>query len=60
MEEENISLSENSSYTLEQKIDELNYHTSVIQDTGLFLVAFLVVILVCYLFYKSIDNFISF
>lgn len=60
MNEENSVLLENTTYTLDQKIDELNYHTAVIQNASLFLVALIVVVLVCYLLYKSIDNFISF
>ena len=42
------------------RIDEIAYNTSVIANADLFLVALIVVILVCYILWKSLDNFISY
>ena len=44
----------------ENRIDEIAYNTSVVKNTGLFFVAFIVVIFVCFLLWKVLDNFISF
>lgn len=46
--------------TFDNRIDEIVYNTSVIANTDLFLVAFIVVIVVCYLLWKVLDNFISY
>ncbi len=42
------------------KVDMINYNLSVSTNAILFLVAFIVVLVVCFLLYKVIDNFISF
>ncbi len=42
------------------RIDEIAYNTSVIANSSLFLVALIVVILVCYILWKVLDNFISY
>ena len=44
----------------ENKIDEIAYNTSVIKNTGLFFVSIVVVVFVCFLLWKVLDNFISF
>ena len=44
----------------DNRIDEIVYNTSVIANTDLFLVAFIVVIVVCCLLWKVLDNFISY
>ncbi len=46
--------------TLESRIENIENNVSVISDASLFLVAFLVVCVVCFILYKAIDNFISF
>lgn len=46
--------------TIENRIDEIAYNTSVISNTCLFFVAFVVVVFVCFLLWKVLDNFISF
>ena len=42
------------------RIDEIAYNTSVIANSSLFLVALIVVILVCDILWKVLDNFISY
>lgn len=42
------------------KVDTISYNLSVSTNAILFLVAFIVVLVVCFILYKSIDNFISF
>lgn len=44
----------------ENRIDEIAYNTGVIMNSNLFIVAFIVVIVVCYILWKSLDNFISY
>lgn len=44
----------------ENKIDEIAYNTSVIKNTWLFFVTIVVVVFVCFLLWKVLDNFISF
>lgn len=46
--------------TLETRIEHIENNVSAISDASLFLVAFLVVCVVCFILYKAIDNFISF
>lgn len=58
--EENVLNETNNTIVFENKIDEVAYNTSVIANADLFLVAFIVVIVVCYLLWKSLDNFISY
>lgn len=55
--EENIT---SETITIENRIDEIAYNTSVISNTGLFFVSFVVVAFVCFLLWKVLDNFISF
>lgn len=42
------------------RIDEIAYNTGVIANSSLFLVALIVVILVFYILWKVLDNFISY
>lgn len=42
------------------RIDEIAQNTNTIMQADLFLVAFIVVVVVCYILWKSIDNFISY
>lgn len=58
MEENNV-ITETTTVS-ENKIDEIAYNTSVIATADLFIVAFIVVIVVCYILWKSLDNFISY
>lgn len=58
MEENNV-ITETTTVS-ENKIDEIAYNTSVIATSDLFIVAFIVVIVVCYILWKSLDNFISY
>ncbi len=51
---------ENNIIVSDNRIDEIVYNTSVIANADLFLVAFIVVIVVCYILWKSLDNFISY
>lgn len=51
---------ETNTIVANNRIDEIAYNTSVIMNSNLFIVAFIVVIVVCYLLWKAIDNFISF
>lgn len=58
MEENNV-ITETTTVS-ENKIVEIAYNTSVIATADLFIVAFIVVIVVCYILWKSLDNFISY
>lgn len=49
-----------STVVANNRIDEIAYNTSVIANSSLFLVALIVVILVCYILWKVLDNFISY
>lgn len=51
---------ENNSITLETRVENIEKNISSINDTSLFLVAFLVVLVVCFILYKAIDKFLSF
>ena len=51
---------ETNTVVSDNKIDEIAYNTSVIMNADLFLIAFIVVIVVCYILWKSLDNFISY
>ena len=57
---ENNVVNETNTVLSENKIDEIVYNTSVTANANLFLVAFIVVIVVCYILWKSLDNFISY
>lgn len=49
-----------SSISVDDRIQNIETSVSTISDASLFLVAFLVVCVVCYILYKAVDNFISF
>lgn len=51
---------ENNTIVSDNRIDEIVYNTSVIANADLFIVAFIVVVVVCYILWKSLDNFISY
>ena len=51
---------ENNTIVSDNRIDELVYNTSVIKNANLFLIAFIVVVVVCYILWKALDNFISY
>lgn len=44
----------------DNRIDEIAYNTAVIKNSNLFLLAIVVVVIVCYILWKSLDNFISY
>ena len=49
---------ENNTIVYDNRIDEIAYNTGVSMNANLFLVAFIVLIVVCYILWKSLDNFI--
>jgi len=49
-----------TSSTLEKRIENIENNVGSITEANLFLVAFIVVLVVCFLLYKAVDNFISF
>ena len=51
---------ENNTIVYDNRIDEIAYNTGVSMNANLFLVAFIVLIVVCYILWKSLDNFISY
>lgn len=53
-------MNEQSNITIETRVANIESQVSTIMQADLFLVAFIVVCVVCYILYKSIDNFISF
>lgn len=42
------------------KINNIDFNVAVSTNAVLFLVAFIVVLVVCFILYKAIDNFISY
>jgi len=60
MEENNTNNITETTIVSDNRVDEIVYNTSVIANCDLFIVAFLVVIVVCYILWKSLDNFISY
>ena len=56
----NVITEENNTIVFDNRVDEIAYNTSVIANADLFLVAFIVVAVVYYLLWKSLDNFISY
>lgn len=50
----------NTNIVFTNRIDEIAYNTGVTANANLFLVALIVVLLVCYILWKSLDNFISY
>jgi hypothetical protein len=57
---ENVTNEVVSNTTLDARIDSIEKNVSAITEADLFLVAFIVVIVVCFLLYKAVDKFISF
>lgn len=45
---------------IETRIENIEKNVSALTGSNLFLVAFIVVIVVCFLLYKAVDNFISY
>lgn len=57
---ENNLIEETNTMVSTNRIDEIAENTSIIMQADLFLVAFIVVLVVCYILWKSLDNFISY
>lgn len=57
LEENNTNTTNN---TIETRVENIENNVSAIMQADLFLVAFIVVLVVCYILYKAIDKFISF
>ena len=57
---ENNLIEETNTMVSTNRIDEIADNTNVIMQADLFLVAFIVVLVVCYILWKSLDNFISY
>lgn len=51
---------ETNAIVSDNRIEEIVNNTNVIMQADLFLVAFIVVITVCYILWKALDNFISY
>lgn len=61
MNEVNTNTELNTSTTVSaNRIDEIAYNTGIIAQVDTFLLVLVVVILVCYILWKSLDNFISY
>lgn len=56
----NTNETTNTIATLETRIENIENDVGIVADSNLFLIAFIVVLVVCFLLYKAIDNFISF
>ena len=50
----------NNITTIETRVENIEASVSSIMQADLFLVAFIVVLVVCFLLYKTVDKFISF
>lgn len=50
----------NNITTIETRVENIEASVSSIMQADLFLVAFIVVLVVCFLLYKAVDKFISF
>lgn len=57
---DNNVVNETNSIVFDNRVDEIAYNTGVIANADLFILALFVVIIVCYLLWKSLDNFLSF
>lgn len=62
--ENNNTLYENNSNitnnTIETRVESIENNVSTIMQADLFLIAFIVVLVVCFILYKAVDKFISF
>lgn len=58
--ENNTFINNINSTTIESRVENIESSVSSIMQADLFLVAFIVVIVVCFLLYKAVDKFISF
>lgn len=58
--ENNTVINNTNTTTFESRIENIETSVSSIMQADLFLVAFIVVIVVCFLLYKAVDKFISF
>lgn len=58
--ENNTVTNNTNTTTIESRIENIETSVSSIMQADLFLVAFIVVIVVCFLLYKAVDKFISF
>lgn len=62
--ENNNTLYENNSNitnnTIETRVESIENNVSTIMQADLFFVAFIVVLVVCFILYKAVDKFISF
>lgn len=50
----------NNTISIETRVENIEKGVSSIMQADLFLVAFIVVLVVCFLLYKAVDKFISF
>lgn len=57
---DNNVVNETNSIVFDNRVDEIAYNTGVIANADLFILALFVVSIVCYLLWKSLDNFLSF
>lgn len=57
---ENNIIEETNTMISDNRINEIAENTNIIMQANLFLVAFIVVLVVCYILWKSLDNFISY
>ena len=58
--DENNNNTINTTNTIETRVESIENNVSAIMQADLFLVAFIVVLVVCYILYKAVDKFISF
>lgn len=58
--ENNAVINNTNSTTIESRFENIEASVSSIMQADLFFVAFIVVIVVCFLLYKAVDKFISF
>lgn len=59
MDENNI-VNETNSIVSDNRIDEIAYNTGVIAHSDVLILAIIVSVLVCYILWKALDNFISY
>ena len=57
MEEEIL---ETNTLINDTRLDEIAYNTAVIKNSVLLLISLVIVIFVCFILYKAVDNFISY
>lgn len=58
--ENNTVINNTNTITIESRVENIESSVSSIMQADLFFVAFIVVIVVCFLLYKAVDKFISF